>query len=173
MSTKWQRIDIPISKKYSPIEREAIATEIINFIRKRTQDDNLDKNNRKFASYSKAYTKSLDFKIARKSKGNINLTLSGDMLGALQVLGDKSGSIRIGFENGSQENARADGNIRGTYGQKSQTAPKRDFLGLTRADLASILQRFPAGTKESRERARLRRESDEAASDIVDDIDNG
>jgi len=142
MGAKWQRVRIDIPDGYSPLEREAIGQEIVDFIRDRVQNRNLDKKNRELAAYSDAYARSLDFKIAGKSKNDVNLTLSGDMLGALTVLSQKKGSILIGWENGTPENAKADGNIRGTYGQSKQVGPKRDILGLTKEDLAQILDKF-------------------------------
>lgn len=143
MSAKWQRVKIEIPEDYGPQERRAIATEIVDFIRTRTQKKRVDKNNHPFAKYSPDYVKSLDFKIAGKSKGKIDLTLSGDMLGALDVIATAKGQVTVGFENGSQENARADGNIRGTYGKKPGTGPSRDFLGIAQEDLERILKRYP------------------------------
>lgn len=149
MSTKWQKIDISIPKDYSPIERQAIALEVIKFIRKRTQNDNKDKDGKPFAGYSEAYKQSINFKIAGKSKGTVDLTLSGDMLGALDVLKTRKGEITIGFERGSPENAKADGNIRGTYGKPKPVGPRRDFLGLKKSELARILKGFEPGDIES------------------------
>lgn len=144
MSAKWQRVKIDIPEHLTPIEREALALEILDFIRIRTKEKNLDKNNRPFPGYSKSYVKSLDFKIAGKSKGRIDLTLSGDMLGALDLLGHKKGELVLGFENGTPENARADGNIRGTYGKpKGDPSKARDFLGITPKDLTSLLKNYP------------------------------
>lgn len=138
MSTKWQKIDITIPKGYSSLEKQAIGVEIVRFIQRRTADG-LDKNGNEFAGYSDSYIKSLNFKIAGKSKGDVNLTLSGDMLGALDVLDVNKNKIRVGYEDGSNENAIADGNIRGTYGNTKSVGPKRNFLGISKADLAEIL----------------------------------
>lgn len=144
MPAKHQYIDIEIPKDYGPKEREAIAHDVLEFIRTRTHDKQVDKNGKAFPGYSKDYIKSQDFKIAGKSKGSVNLTLSGDMLAALDLLNHKSGNIRIGFERGSEENARADGNIRGTYGQDSPNRKKaRDFLGIKPNELERILERYP------------------------------
>lgn len=151
MGAKHQKISIDIPDTYGPDVRRAIAEDIVEYIRERSAEG-LDKNNRPFAKYSKEYAESLDFKIAGKSKGSVDLTLSGDMLGALKLLSDRKGKLTIGFDAGSDENARADGNIRGTYGQSSQTAAKRDFLGLTEKDLERILRKYPV---DSPERARL------------------
>lgn len=86
------------------------------------------------AKYSEAYKKSLDFKNA--GKGPVNLQLSGDMLAAIKVLKSTSNWIEVGFEKGSDENAKADGNIRGTYGSDTPNPKKaRDFLGMEGKEL--------------------------------------
>ena len=130
MSAKWQRFRISAPDNFTPGMREALGREVTEFIRKRSEAGK-DKDNNKFAKYSKEYTKSLDFNNAGKSKGNVNLTLSGDMLIALDVLSHKKGSILIGYKNGTEENAKADGNVRGTYGKPSPIPGKaRDFMGI-------------------------------------------
>jgi hypothetical protein len=173
MTAKWQRVAITLPKSYTPMERQAIAKEIVDLIRKRTQEEGVDRRGKPFASYSASYVKSLNFKIAGKSKKDVNLTLSGDMMGALDVISDSPGKVIIGFENGSQENGKADGNIRGTYGQKSQVGPRRDFLGISKQDLQRILDRYPIDDREaSKDRARERLASDDAAAnDVIDNID--
>jgi hypothetical protein len=120
--------DVKIPEDLRPPLRVLLAEEIINYIRERTQSGK-DKSGTKFTMYTKEYTKSLDFKVAGKSKGDINLTLSGDMLASIELLSHKPGNIKIGFEKNSDENARAEGNILGTYGQPTSTGKKRDFLG--------------------------------------------
>ncbi len=143
MSTKHQFIDVKLPQGYSSDIREAIAAEIISFIRKRTIK-NKDKDGEKFPAYSKSYTNSVNFKAAGKSKGDINLTLSGDMLASMELLENKKSKVSIGFEEGSLENAKADGNIRGTYGQKSPIKGKaRDFLGISDEELAKIIAKYP------------------------------
>jgi len=147
MAAKWQKIDIKIDRKYSADEREDLGDRILEFIRNRTESGK-NKNNRSFPKYSKGYAKSLDFKIAGKSKGNVNLTLSGDMLIEMDLLKHSKGSLRIGFEKGSEENGRADGNIRGTYGQSSSiSGKKRDFLGITKKDLKAVQKKFDKDTQ--------------------------
>jgi len=151
MPAKHQKTTIHLDPEYTKDERLVIGQEIIDFIVKRTQEKNKDKNNNTFPDYSKEYVKSLDFKIAGKSKSDVNLTLSGDMLAAMQILNDRKGLVTIGFQNGTEENAKADGNIRGTYGQSRGSKKKaRDFLGLTQKDLDTILKRFESLPEERR-----------------------
>ena len=146
MAAKQQKVKIPIPKGYNPAQRKAIALEVIDFIVRRTQGGK-DKNNRAFPKYSKEYKQSLDFKNAGKS-GQVNLTLSGDMLADIELLKQQRGELTVGFEGGTETNARAEGNILGTYGQKTSTGKKRDFLGLTKKALGKILKDFPLRDKE-------------------------
>lgn len=149
MGAKWQKIDVAIPDGLTSDQRQRLADLIIDQIIRRTEDG-LDKRGKPFAPYSKAYVKSLDFKNAGKSKGSVNLTLSGDMLASLKLLDDASGRLRIGFDRGSDENARADGNIRGTYGADSPKKGKaRDFLGISKGELRSLVSEVKDGGDDS------------------------
>lgn len=141
MATKWQKIKIDLSGYgLSPDQKDEVADLIIERIVNRT-DQGKDKNNRTFKEYSDSYKESLDFKIAGKKGKPVNLQLSGDMLAALSVLDKTSRSVTIGFERGSEENAKADGNIRGTYGKPTPDPKKaRDFLGITIKELTDIIK---------------------------------
>ena len=97
---------------------------------------------RKFPGYSETYINSLDFKIAGKSPGDINLKLSGDMLAAIEILEVKDRAVVIGFREGSDENARADGNIRGSYGGSPNAKRARSFLGVTESELESVISKY-------------------------------
>lgn len=141
MATKWQKIKIDLSGYgLNSDQKDEVSDLIIERIVNRT-DKGRDKNNQRFEKYSKSYKDSLDFKVAGKKGKPVNLQLSGDMLAALDVLDKTSRSVTIGFENGSEENAKADGNIRGTYGKPSPDPKKaRDFLGITDTELSKIIK---------------------------------
>lgn len=143
MSAKHQFIRVRIPAAYGESERKAIGQEIIEHIRDRTEQG-VDKDGKPFPKYSREYIKSVDFKNAGKSAGQVDLRLSGDMMTALQVLDQDDGTLTIGYKNGTAENARADGNIRGTYGQDRGSSKKaRPFLGITKAELGDILEQYP------------------------------
>jgi hypothetical protein len=145
MAAKWQKFKVDLTGLgLDEDQRAEVADLVIERIVERTTQGK-DKNGKKFndgrknSEYSKAYKNSLDFKIAGKSN-KINLQLSGDMLAAIEALDITRRSITIGFEPGSEENAKADGNIRGTYGQSKPIPGKaRDFLGITERELAKII----------------------------------
>jgi hypothetical protein len=141
VATKWQKIKIDLSGYgLNSDQKDEVSDLIIERIVNRT-DKGRDKNNQRFEKYSKSYKDSLDFKVAGKKGKPVNLQLSGDMLAALDVLDKTSRSVTIGFENGSEENAKADGNIRGTYGKPSPDPKKaRDFLGITDTELSKIIK---------------------------------
>ena len=141
MATKWQKIKIDLSGYgLNSDQKDEVADLIIERIVNRT-DQGKDKQGKRFPGYSKSYKESLDFKVAGKSSGKVDLQLSGDMLAALDVLDKTSRSVTIGFEPGSDENAKADGNIRGTYGKPTPDPKKaRDFLGITETELSKIVK---------------------------------
>lgn len=172
MAAKHQKVAIQIPPEYTEREKIAIAQDIIDFIVKRTEEGK-NKDNRNFPKYSAEYVKSLDFKNAGKSKGNVNLKLSGDMLAALKVLEVKRSKVIIGFDNGTPENGKADGNIRGTYGNASSTGKKRDFLGITMKDLTNeILRRYPLDEDTKRERrTETVIQSGEAVQDLIEELE--
>lgn len=143
MAAKWQRIKIKLPKGYKPADRLAIGQEIVDHIVARTLKGK-DVKGRPFPKYSKSYKESLDFKNAGKSKGRVSLKLTGDMLANLELLSHRSGEVTVGFERGSEENAKADGNIRGTYGTSSPIPGKdRQFLGVSGDEKRKILKKFP------------------------------
>lgn len=166
---KQQKVAIPIPKKYSPEEREAIAIEVINFIRERSQKGR-DKNNKAFHPYSKSYKNSLDFQIAGKSS-RVDLRLSGDMLAALDLLKASKGKLTIGYEAGDSINDRVEGNRLGSYGGKPNRKLARDFLGISRDDLKKILRKYPPGSEKSLERADQIIERKEQADDLSEGVD--
>lgn len=147
-----QKVKIDIGPGFTPSQRAEIAEEIIEHIRERTESGvgvrrrGAGFQEYDFPSYSESYVKSLDFKIAGKSKNKVNLTLSGDMLIAIDYLKhfSDSQSVVVGYKKSDkEENARAEGNQLGTYG-KSRPRPgkKRSFLGIHRDALNEILAKY-------------------------------
>lgn len=142
MKAKWQRVEVRIPKDLKASEIANLADLYIEAVKQRSERG-ISKDGKKFPKYSKEYIKSLDFKNAHKSADEINLTLSGDMLASIKILKKEKGKIVIGFEKGTEENAKADGNIRGTYGTGSENPKKaRDFLGLPDRELQKLLDEF-------------------------------
>jgi hypothetical protein len=135
MSEGQQSFIVSISDRYEAGQRALIGDDIVAFIVERTESG-LDKNNRPFKNYSASYAKSIDFKIAKKSKEDPDLTLSGDLLRSLRVLSHGRGFITIGFPSGTDENDKAAWTARPERGG-------RDLLGIMPGDLNKILAGYP------------------------------
>lgn len=153
MSTKIQRVKFDIPEGLTREQRTALGEALIEQMRKNAESgkgrsfdnkairDGLIDAYTKFPKYSKGYIKSLDFKNAGKSQSKVDLTLSGDLLQSMQVVSNKPDQITIGFPDDQQ--GKADGNIRGTYGKDSPDSSKaRNFLGLTETDFNKIVKKF-------------------------------
>ena len=125
------KLKIAIPKKYKPSDRYTIGQEIIDYIVERTQEGT-DKRGKPFKKLSKDYAK---FKRSIGAGGQADLTLSGDMLGELDIISDKNGEITLGFED-SEQNDKADGHITGMRGK----GVKRDFLGVWKYEVAEIIK---------------------------------
>lgn len=141
-----QKFTVSIPKGYSSDERRSIGLDIVDRIIERTKSGK-DKNNEDFsgaaAKYSDSYKKSFDFKLAGKGS-NVNLTLSGEMLNALEVLETSDGEITIGYRaNDKFNNDKAEGNILGSYGRDPNPSKARDFLGITGGEVETILKKYP------------------------------
>ena len=128
-----------ISKKYSKEQRLAIASDIVEYIRDRASRGEVPGKK----TYSKGYADSLDFRIAGKSESKVDMTLSGDMLTELDILGEKSGEILIGYDRSSDQYGKAEGNILGSYGGKANKKNARPFLNLTDKEIRDILKDYP------------------------------
>jgi hypothetical protein len=141
----WIRKKISIPKQYDPEDRAAIAVEIIDYIVNRSKDG-LGKDGKAFPKYSKEYAKAKGV-----SETDVDLTLSAEMLDSIVALNSKSGELVIGFERGSDINGRAEGNIKGTYGQSTPNPKKaRNFLDISDKEIKNILKEFPIKDKQKR-----------------------
>jgi hypothetical protein len=129
----WMKTKVSISTSLKPKDRVAISDAVIEYIKNRTLDG-LDKNLEKFPNYTKNYAQ---FKGV--SVSDVNLVFSGDMLSDLKLLSHKSGELTIGFEKGSKSNGKAEGNIKGTYGQPKPVQAPRDFLGISKEEVDSLI----------------------------------
>ena len=106
LSNKNPKLKINLSKMFgqrvpdSTVFRESVGQAIIDAIIEQAQDGR-DKNGNKFtglaSTYSKSYADTFAFKAAGKSRGSVNMTLTGDMLGFMDVISSDRNSITIGF----------------------------------------------------------------------------
>ena len=101
--------------------------------------------------YSKEYQDSLEFKAAGKSKGHVNMRLSGDMMAAVDLLEVDGARITYGIED-SEQAAKAYGHQTGFKGHPTLegTGNKREFFGITTDELKKyVLKEFEQDIKTS------------------------
>lgn len=153
--------------------REAIGGAIIEKIRARTAAgdgmsfDGLGRGRKvKLKSpYSKQYIDSLDFKAFGKKPSQVNMSLTGDMLGLMDIKRQDSNSITIGWSDGT-ENAKAYNHSTG------DTVPRRPFFGVSKAELQEIRREFKSEiesalkTKDSEGRKAF----EEKVASLIDDL---
>lgn len=140
MSAKWRRVRIEIPKDLGPAARERIGIELRNRMQERAENGvgvNADgTRSKQFPEYTDKYARQKGVGV-----GDVNLILEGDMLAAMNLISHKPGSVLIGFENGTKENAKAEGNIIGSYGKPSGNPAKaRNFLGLPASEIKRIIR---------------------------------
>jgi len=123
--------DVDLSDR--PVLKEKIGQAIIDLIDKRSKSGK-DYTGRNFPSYSSGYVGSRDFERYGKSKSKKNMTLTGDMLDAMDILSTKDNEIVIGFDE-TFASQKAHGNM-------ERKKNKRLFFGVTDSELDTIKENF-------------------------------
>lgn len=124
-----------VDLKDMPEIREAIGQAIVEKIVARTESGKAIGGNRDLAPYSEAYAKSLAFKAAGKSKSKVNMTQTGDMLGLMDIIEQSRNTVTVGWDD-ETENAKAYNHNTG------DTVRKRQFFGLSKAEIKDIIRQF-------------------------------
>lgn len=125
-----RRFDLP--SDFDSNDRALFGTLAIDQIVKRTLN-HLDVNGKRLPNYSKAYSETLEFKIAKKNRSEPNNSLTGDTLNSIQILENGEGFVTIGYQDGTIENDKAQ------WLQASDNGPARKFLGLTDTEFEQIV----------------------------------
>jgi len=138
----WQKVRIDIPPGFDAKTRLSIGRDIIEFIQTTAIEKNKGYNPatgdlKKFPKYTKKYADKKG-----TSVDNVDLVLSSEMFNAMDVLSTKPDSLLIGFENGTNENAKAEGNQLGSYGREPNPKKARPFLGIREIDLNRILKKY-------------------------------
>lgn len=137
--------------------KQQIGQALIDRIIERTES-NLDVNGKNLKPYSKEYIESDDFKAFDKSENDVNMTLTGNMLGTLDIVDTSGSKIKLGWDDAT-ENAKAYNHNVG------DTVKKRPFFGVTKADIDVVKKEFI--DEVSAQRSRLQSELDQIRSTII------
>ncbi len=130
--------------------RELIGQAIIDKIRSRTADGQGMRFGRggsgtpvKLKSpYSKEYSKSLEFRAFGKSRSKVNMSLTGDMMGLMDIKKQTGNTLTVGWDE-KEENNKAFNHMSG------DTVPTRPFFGVSKVELQDIKREFRSDIKEA------------------------
>lgn len=119
---------------------EAFAQALIDKIVARTTLGR-DVSGKIFPKYSKSYSESLAFKVFGKSRGDVNMTLTGDMLASIEPEIEQ-GKLKIQVT-GSDNILKAFAHMTGYRGHPFLAGkPKREFFGISEKELAEVKKNF-------------------------------
>lgn len=125
--------------------REAIGQAMVDKMLKRTAKG-LERGGKKDLKkpYSDRYEASLEFKAAGKKKNSINMSLTGDMMGLLDVKKQTGDTITIGWDDKTQNNKAFNHNT-----GDGKNVPRRTFFGLNNNELQEIKKEFKSEINEA------------------------
>lgn len=121
--------------------REEIGQAIIDRILLRTQESlfmetgGRGKDGSGPLSYTKGYRSSFSFRVLKGSTRKVNLSATGDMLRAMDIIESEPDKLILGFDN-IEDAEKAHGHITGSVGKT------RDFFGLPEVDIDRIRKSF-------------------------------
>jgi len=153
--------------------KEAIAQAIIDRIQSRTEagegvrfSSNGSATPVKLKSpYSKEYVDSIEFRAAGKKKGQVNMTLTGDMLASMDVLSTSGNAIKIGITDDAQI-PKAFNHLVG------DTVPKRPWFGISKAEMAEILNQFKPDLERIKQSQKFTVDTESDALAVLDRLRN-
>lgn len=136
-----------------PALKASITQEFIDTIVSRTQEERKQWTGTKMAGYSKEYAKTLEARATGKTAGQAaNLTLTGSMLGTLDVVSETDNTVTLGWTE-SEEAEKAHGHITGSVGKV------RDFFAVNSKEVDQIKREFSTEIS-------IAKESDEATGPL-------
>jgi hypothetical protein len=115
-----------------------IGQDIVQFIQDRAESGKGIGGKVLRSPYSKPYSKTTEFELAGKSISDVNMRLTGDMLGSIEVLDFDGSVLTVGIEN--DQAPKAHGHMTGKNGESPNM--KREFFGLTQSELKDILANY-------------------------------
>lgn len=146
--------------------KQAIGQSLIDKIVERTKSGK-DKDGKKFNKYSKSYIQSEKFKAFGKSAGDVNLTLTGDMLGFMDIIKIEGNKLTIGWDD-DEESSKAFQNI--TRPTNKGKGKPRDFFDLRPSELKAVKSEFKDAIDEI---ANRRGPSDSFIASVIERLGDG
>lgn len=142
LSTFEQQIDLEdltgVDLSNYPLLMNEIAQATIDFIKERVDAGFGIGGTKLKGPYSEGYVNSLPFQAAGKSPNEINMQLTGDMLGSVDILEMRGSVFKYGLADEDQ--------IPKAYNhQEGDTVPRRPWFGVTKDEFVdNILRKYEA-----------------------------
>lgn len=145
-----------VSFKGARALREAIGQAIIDKMLDRTRQGlgmrfkgDVGREIKLKGPYSDEYINSDEFKAFGKKKSPINMKLTGDMLGSIDISNQTSSSVQIAIDD-DVEAKKAYAHIKGKEsGEKGINMPSRPFFGVNTKELNEIKREFKGDVKQA------------------------
>jgi phage gpG-like protein len=142
MANKETKLVLSIPSDFDASQRADLAERVMEFIRDRSKKGYNVRGN-DWAGKAGQYTEEYAKKKGVSPGGPVDLALSHDMLDEMQYFPTLSptGQITVGYKKGTSIERKAEGNIKGTYGQPEPIPGKaRPFLDILAKDLKRIVE---------------------------------
>lgn len=141
----WMKVRIPIPENLGPQARETLGILIRNQIQDNANNgQGVSKigvsRKKNFPGYTEGYADKKKKQRPSWDGSTVDLTLSAKMLADFNLISHKKGSVLIGFQNGTESNAKAEGNVTGSYGRSPNKSKARNFLGLPSSQLKELIK---------------------------------
>jgi hypothetical protein len=132
-----------------PLLVRKIGQGIIDYITERSAKGLGIGGNKLKSPYSKDYIKSLPFKAAGKSPNKVDMRLSGDMIGSLDLLEENGSVIKFGIDEPDQA-VKGYAHQTGFEGHPTIKGPKREWFGVTIDEIKkNVIPKFKSEIRSS------------------------
>ena len=121
-----------------PALKQAFAQAVIDHIVERSESGKAVTGRNLKKPYSDEYAETLEFLAAGKSKGAVNMKLTGDMLRSIDLIDEDAQTITIGIDDPNEA-------PKAFNHQTGDTVPKRPFFGINQRELNDIAGEFDLG----------------------------
>ena len=137
------QLKLSVPEYFDAQQRADVAERVMEFIIDRSKKG-YNVNGRDWTGKAGEYTEAYAKRKGVSEGGPVDLSLSHDMLDGMRYFSSLSprGQITVGYQKGTKLGEKAEGNIKGTYGQPDPIPGKaRPFLDILQKDLQKIISK--------------------------------
>lgn len=143
--------------------KQRIGQAIIDRIIERNEQNKSVEGGNLKTPYSKSYAKSKKFELYGKSRGDVNMKLTGDMLSSVDISETRGNQVKIELDQGQAP--------KGYNHHTGDTVPRRPWFGVNKKELNEIKREFKnelRQVKEGKEEVEQRQEQAQVEQERLD-----